>query len=82
MNTTINTKPQKEKKTQRNALGVLIPKGRLSKRMNSAALMRRDQQNRGARRLGVIGDERTTPKANQRHGEFGTIGSLLTRPAR
>ncbi len=67
MNTTLTSTPQKRKQT---------------KRMNSGALMRRDQDVKGHARLGVVGDERSTPKASQRFGEFGTIGSKLTRPSR
>jgi len=52
------------------------------KRMESGALMRRDQEVNGHARLGVVGDERSSPKANARYAEFGTIGSKLSRPSR
>jgi hypothetical protein len=52
------------------------------KRMQSGALMRRDQDMKGHARLGVVGDERTSPKGIGRYGEFGTIGAKLTRPTR
>jgi hypothetical protein len=67
MNTTQPTFPQRRKP---------------AKRLNSGALMRRDQEVNGHARLGVVGDERTQPKASQRYGEFGTIGSKLSRPTR
>jgi len=67
MNTTQPTKPNRKPP---------------AKRMLSGALMRRDQETKGHARLGVVGDERSTPKASARYGEFGTIGSKLSRPER
>ncbi|MDE2103770.1 MAG: hypothetical protein KGL39_41415 [Patescibacteria group bacterium] len=68
MNTTLPTIPQKRKP---------------HKRMLSGALMRRDQDVKGHERIkGIIPDERTQPKANQRYAEFGTIGAKLSRPSR
>ena len=44
--------------------------------------MRRDQEVKGHNRLGVVGDERSTPKASAHFGSFGTVGSKISRPSR